>query len=112
MPFPFKKEMFRVRNKYPIFGGLLREEHSCWERVGNQVEKQSWALCIRHFNSWAELLHIGRVELQMKLYINRVTKMPNKLGEGKSGVKEISQEGRCYFHFIIKDKRKKKARRE
>lgn len=28
-----QKEIFRVKNKYLIFGGLLRKEHLFWEEM-------------------------------------------------------------------------------
>lgn len=43
------------------------------------------------FNSQAELLYIGRVDLEMKEVVDTFGHtMPGELEEGKSGVKEIS----------------------
>lgn len=41
-------------------------EYSCWEGVGNEIEKYGGALVYEDWNSQAELLGSGRVELQMK----------------------------------------------
>ena len=85
------KEMFSIRNKYQIFRGLFRTKHSCWEGIGDEIEKCGWVLVYEGFNSQAELLHIRRVEWQMKEVIDKFGHgIPSELEEGKSGVKETS----------------------
>lgn len=83
--------MFRIRNKYQIFRGLIRIKHSCWERVGDDSEKYGQVLVYEGFNSQAEQLYIGRIELQIKEVIDKFGhRVPSELEEGKSGVKETS----------------------
>lgn len=75
--------MLIIRNKDQTFKRLIRIKISYWERVGNQIEKYGQVLVCEGFNSQAELLYIGKVDLQMKEVVDTFGHtMPGELEEG------------------------------